>query len=832
MSLTLDGIDDATAALARVLAILTGSMLFKVGFAVAELLDPFGSPLGVLALLSTYLAGLGLVVAGVVDLDFERWGSRLAVLVTAVVFLDLTAALLARSGPRFGTDAMLFARYAVDLLLAGENPYAHTMAPAFDRYPVVEQFVTFRTSGEVVTSLSYPALSFLVYVPQALLGVPNLNLTTIVVFLVVLLVLVHESPGWLALAPYPVLFLDPSLLAFSFGGVFDIVWVLPLLVGMRFWHRGELGPAAAAVGTAYAVKQIAWITGPFFAIWLYESSATWAEFRGKLRTTLSWGLAAFLLPNLPFVLWDPAAWLRGVFTPVAGGAALVQQGKGLVATSVFGVYGLPKSAFTVATLGVLAVLLAGYALYFERVRWAAWIVPAIVLWFNYRSLQSYFVFFVPVAYYAALCQLADRRAPAIQPATPHARAEGAAAGDGSDRDRVTTLGPGTATGSLRSHLGGATRRLPHPSALPRRRKLVVLLVVLVLAVLATAGTAVAGHEASTLDASVTVLDYGDPTDRHRVTRLTVAVENHGDRSIRPAFDVLHSELGTHNYWRVASGPPRLAPGERAAFEIVPRHPAFALPIGGRYVLGVGDRGSQLGTTVVRSVPVTPLDGVRNPRFAHWRTPYGATTPAPADWRIAESDRGVERTLLANASGDPRLTVSGVERTGGPWAMVGLRQRVPFPETLTLTATPGTVLDAPTADPSRFAGLQLADGDRRVWIGFADVPERTVRTRTRGELSYAMVYLPADAGERVTRTVDVGALYERRGWERPPARSLSVDGVPYRGPHVGLLAFAAVYPDTPATAASLRLHAVSTTGPSLTTPEPEPVGAAGLLAAEK
>ncbi|WP_152423149.1 hypothetical protein [Natrinema versiforme] len=298
---------------------------------------------------------------------------------------------------------MLFSQYSVDLLFDGRNPYAASMRPAFEKYGISPAaYGTHTVGGDIVTSLSYPALSVLYFVPQTLLGVPNLNRTSVVVLLLVLGFLLHESPPRLAFLPFLVLFANPDLLRFTTGGVFDILWVLPLLLGMRYWYREQLMVAAIWVGLACAVKQTPWIVTPYLAVWLYVERDDLRTFVRDAGITLGAGLGAFLAPNLPFILWDPMAWLTSVFTPVAGGPALVTEGMGpalLVQTDLLAV---SKSTFTALVALSLFGSLFAYARFFDHVKWLVWIAPAFVLWFNYRSLYNYFIFFLPVAYYAIL----------------------------------------------------------------------------------------------------------------------------------------------------------------------------------------------------------------------------------------------------------------------------------------------------------------------------------------------------------------------------------------------------------------------------------------------
>jgi len=109
------------------------------------------------------------------------------------------------------------------------------------------------------------------------------------------------------------------------------------------------------------------------------------------------------------MVWNFEAWARSVFTPISSGAPMIHQGAGATLAAVTGVYALPKDYYTLLTVASFGVALGVYALYWGRMKWAAWIVPPLVLFWYYRSLNSYFTWFLPVAYYATLCALDLRR---------------------------------------------------------------------------------------------------------------------------------------------------------------------------------------------------------------------------------------------------------------------------------------------------------------------------------------------------------------------------------------------------------------------------------------
>jgi len=63
---------------------------------------------------------------------------------------------------------------------------------------------------------------------------------------------------------------------------------------------------------------------------------------------------------------------------------------------------LPPAFYLVATVVVAATLIVEYYVYFERLAFALWAFPAIILWFSYRGLQNYFIFWTPLLVMSAV----------------------------------------------------------------------------------------------------------------------------------------------------------------------------------------------------------------------------------------------------------------------------------------------------------------------------------------------------------------------------------------------------------------------------------------------
>ncbi|RLF11222.1 MAG: hypothetical protein DRJ98_04125 [Thermoprotei archaeon] len=386
----------------KAINVIVAALLFRSAFWIHLEFNLVENLPGLLSTLLLYAIAFILLVEAFTDLRLVKT-TRIIAAAAAISFV-LSFAVSSQGSPHYGTDATIFTRYAVELLLSGENPYAHSMHPALIKYAMDYRWLTQTLEGASITTYSYPSLSFLIYVPAFMVGFNDVGGVMVFFFLLTALFLAFETPSEYRLLPILIMFLDPMLLILSYVGTHDIIWAFFLLLSMKFFNPSsskDLSISAIFLGLAMAVKQIPWLILPFLLIWLFK--------RKGLKETVLYGVYAlivFLLPNLPFIVWDFESWLRGVLTPVV--EPLTPMGYGLVSLVYEGYLYLPKIFFTVATVAAALTLLVLYWLNFERVKYLAWIVPAFVLFFSWRSLQNYFIFFIPIAYYAALMMVKER----------------------------------------------------------------------------------------------------------------------------------------------------------------------------------------------------------------------------------------------------------------------------------------------------------------------------------------------------------------------------------------------------------------------------------------
>ena len=429
------------------------------------------------------------------------------------------AAIQVHNAPAYGTDELAFDQYAGQLAQHGLDPYTHSMGPAFDMFRVSPGGYTFTLTGAKVTQLSYPALSFLMYVPFLALGwssqlgvgldVLGWSIATLLIF---------------RFLPRP---LRPAALLLggavtytqlSVIGLTDMLFMPLLVVAAYRWDRfgrdwrSYIGPVA--FGLAMAVKQTPWPILPFIllALALDERERAGlkagAERAGRYLATV---VCAFLVPNLPYVIAAPSAWVRGTFTPIF--KSLVPAGQGAIDFSLFlHVGGGSLFAFTALFTLVFVLLLMTYVATFPLLRGLTFVLPAVAYFFAVRSYAAYLVALIPPGMVAAIT--------AEQLPLPEV--------SGLVRSRAWKLG--------------------------------------IMAMAAACVIAAVFALSSRSPLSVTITEV-DTTGADNIAQaISVSVTNRSGSPVSPAF-TLETASGVSTFWNIANGPKRLLPGRSASYTL-------------------------------------------------------------------------------------------------------------------------------------------------------------------------------------------------------------------------------------------------------------------------
>ncbi len=313
--------------------------------------------------------------------------------------------------PSYTNDGTSLDTNAAILLLEGKNPYTDSniidVVRRFDLQPDwttplrVGQFagrldypstVDFRSTfdtamkanqaPEFESRVSYPSLAFLTLVPFIFLNITNVLPFYVLCYLLLVWiawkVTRKEMKPWLlllALANVP-------MLSGTLSGDLDLFYVLLLVLAWLL--REKRWASALFLGLALASKQIAWFFVPFYAILIWRQQGP----REACRRLVIAGSIALAI-NLPFIIWNPGAWLAGVMAPMVD--PMFPLGVGLVNLSSSHLLPyLPNWFYLALEAGAMVAMLVWYWRICRACPEAAMLLAVLPLFLAWRSLPSYF----------------------------------------------------------------------------------------------------------------------------------------------------------------------------------------------------------------------------------------------------------------------------------------------------------------------------------------------------------------------------------------------------------------------------------------------------------
>lgn len=296
----------------------------------------------------------------------------------------------------YRTDVLAYSHYAAILFVSqGVNPYVTDMAKALSMFSVQPSDLTPLMSGAYLTTFQYPALHFLVFVPFVWLGLRDMRWVLVLFEIGVVLILYLRGPRKLKPMLLLPLFAGSDLMInFTAASVSDALWVLPLILAALYLEKPRY--SGFFYGLACAMKQTPWVLAPFLLIYMLriDDSKHLRHRLSQIAEFAGTSVAVFLATNLPFIIASPNAWFTNVMTPMAEDLVILSQGPSLM-TQV-GLLPVGRIFYTVLAAAVAVVLMVNYYVYFDNLRYALWIFPGIILWFSYRALTNYIIYWTPL----------------------------------------------------------------------------------------------------------------------------------------------------------------------------------------------------------------------------------------------------------------------------------------------------------------------------------------------------------------------------------------------------------------------------------------------------
>jgi hypothetical protein len=405
-------------------------------------------------------------------------------------------------------DVGLNSDLAGTLIRHGQNPYSWNYSGIDDLYRMYQRSGTPLLNAATVSRYSYPALIPLLVVPIQAIGLPGVFTLSVLAHLASLILIFQVAPRrW-----QPVILL-PAIAGFDFVvlsviGLLDIVWLLVVIGMVVAWRRPTL--RALLFGLAISLKQLPALLTPFLLIRLWKEDEP-GQPLDRLRRFILISASVFIFINGPFLIWNPSAWLAGYTDPVRSALVILSYG-GLSTLAQGGILYLPKLYFLCAALTVFGLLLFIYWRHHNALRDALWIFPGIALWFSYRSLEGYWMYWA----FPMLLAVVTRRPTVKLP------------------DRYISWKP-----SLSLMFGAA------------------LLLVVLGGVLGSRD----GHVKLRLQLPMT-------SHSRAVDHLSVEVKNLGDHAITPRFAIQSRSTWCNPLpWYIEDGPLTLSPGQAAVYAI-------------------------------------------------------------------------------------------------------------------------------------------------------------------------------------------------------------------------------------------------------------------------
>jgi len=385
------------------------SFIFAAGFILSEGLqnwirgDIETHPEVVLLLLATYALAFVLFILATMNSEGILRVRDLALVSLVVTIIVSWYVITQVEHPgSYQTDALAFAHYSAILFSKGINPYTQDLDSALTMFSVNPQFITLTPTGDLVSTLNYPALQFLVLLPIVWFQLHDARIIVYATELLSLLIIYYWTPREVRSIVLIPLFAGSDLVInFTAGSVTDFLWVLPLVLMVVWFDRPWL--AGVMFGLACATKQTPWLLAPFLLVWFVRDGASHVYRATRLRNAFMFAacaIAAFVIPNAWFMWLNFSAWYTGVVTPALGNLVVLSQGLSLI-TLALGVP-LPPEFYLVSTVAVGVTLLVNYYACFDKMKLTIWAFPAIMLWFSYRGLQNYFVFWMPLLVMSAV----------------------------------------------------------------------------------------------------------------------------------------------------------------------------------------------------------------------------------------------------------------------------------------------------------------------------------------------------------------------------------------------------------------------------------------------
>ncbi len=287
----------------------------------------------------------------------------------------------------FGTDELAIDYYSAYDFIHGIDPYIpsstanlYTWVKAYDPSFNEYLFGTPLTVGGMVTTLGYPALSFLLQVPAVVFHFrPTYTLFTFYLLTVFVIYFRFRRNG-IFTAMMPGVLANVNFAYYPAGGVDDIVWVFFVVLSLM---ASDIRLKGVLYGVAISLKQIPWILLPFYLIYLRR------EGKGAFKFLLYSSLV-FLAFNGYFIALSPGVYFADILSPIT--SPLIGIGFGPSILAFDGFFYVSRDFFTFAAIVTVALELYLFIKYYKYFRDKWTLFPYLAFFLMYRVLWNYLMY--------------------------------------------------------------------------------------------------------------------------------------------------------------------------------------------------------------------------------------------------------------------------------------------------------------------------------------------------------------------------------------------------------------------------------------------------------
>ncbi len=283
-------------------------------------------------------------------------------------------------------DEYFIDTYSALQFLKGYNPYLpETTKNVFIYFKNInyDLFATPTMYGNFVTSLGYPALAFLIYIPYILIG--RLDQIIIMFFSLIPFVIIYKKFNNIKIAIYAMfsVILNVFFLGGAIFAITGLLWGTLLMASYYFKNNFKL--SGIFYGLSLSSKQFPALVFPFMFYMIYKEQG--------LKKAILWTLYAagiFFIINGYFIALSPMAYFKGILSPET--LKLFGIGMGISQISFLNFAYIPTEVFTGIFLGIFLISFILYIKYYGILKYELFAFPLLMLVFNYRVLPGYFIY--------------------------------------------------------------------------------------------------------------------------------------------------------------------------------------------------------------------------------------------------------------------------------------------------------------------------------------------------------------------------------------------------------------------------------------------------------